>query len=216
MDSSITLSLFQIENKADAAYYQYYVQSQYLESILENQLYESNAEKFGYEFDLKEYRELLDDPCFKAGKEKSGIKSSLKGQYAEAYKANLDVNPKEAEELWSKVEKVLSAAGYDKDEIAHTKQEWKEGRTLTTYTYVYDAIEGNGDIAKAVKDVMAQGNKKGNVATSITNKYKPKMQELYKTDMKSANELKQKLLKAYQAAGYSFKDANKKINEWIK
>ena len=44
-----------------------------IESVLDNKLYESSLEKFGYEYDLEEYKELLDDPCFKAGKEKEGL-----------------------------------------------------------------------------------------------------------------------------------------------
>lgn len=105
-------------------------------------------------------------------------------------------------------------------------------KTETKQNPVANAFDSGKDIASVANDQKqekiqkaleegktqkeAESSAKSSIASSITSKYKDKLIELKDEDINKANELKQHLLDAYVAIGYSRSDANDKINKWFK
>lgn len=111
-------------------------------------------------------------------------------------------------------------------ELQKTIDEAKEKNSQ--YYDVYKAVDSGKDISGAVskfKDkLMADGKTdkdkaKSKIGSAITSQYKEKFLEKAMSsnsaDRKDAADLKNRMLQAYRAAGYSWQDKNEAMNKWL-
>ncbi len=98
----------------------------------------------------------------------------------------------------------------DADKAYLTLEKWKANAS-SEYFAVYDAIDNNGDIKDAVKDMLDHGKEEGYVKSAITNHYK----DAY---INGDNAERARIRKALYATGLygSVNDVIEKCNSWLK
>ena len=125
-----------------------------------------------------------------------------------------EITRKEAETRLRKYDSSMTAndAWWKLDRIDYKKETGKEAGSGQYYR-LYDAIEANksAEIKSAVKTMTAHGMKDENIKKQLATKYKK--QYLQATGNKKV-QLKNALIMAYKALGYSDAEANEIINGW--
>ena len=98
----------------------------------------------------------------------------------------------------------------DADKAYLTLEKWKANAS-SEYFAVYDAIDNDGDIRSAVKDMLDHGKEEGYVKSAITNHYK----DAY---INGDNAERARIRKALYATGLygSVNDVIEKCNSWLK
>ena len=98
----------------------------------------------------------------------------------------------------------------DADKAYLTLEKWKANAS-SEYFAVYDAIDNDGDIRSAVKDMLDHGKEEGYVKSAITNHYKDAYINGDNTD-------RARIRKALYATGLygSVNDVIEKCNSWLK
>jgi hypothetical protein len=87
-----------------------------------------------------------------------------------------------------------------------------ETKVQSPYKDFYKAIDNDKDIVDAVNKLHEAGKEDQYIKSQITSHYKPTYLET--TDMTEKANLKNRLIKAYMAAGDTREQAIKKIDKW--
>jgi len=132
----------------------------------------------------------------------SAVRSYIKSQYADAAYTRAEA------------EKKLVTYGISKDANAAywTLEEWdfKAANPDDSYSYInelVDAMDRGRDLSSIVRKYTSHGKEAKNISSQLTTHYKP----LYKANPGSRSAIEQKMVKAWQALGYSQKEIQTKL-----
>lgn len=159
--------------------------------------------------DEEAYNEMEQYLTDAKGVKETTIKTGVRKEMKERFDAG-KVSKTEAVDF---LEDVLG----DKAENAYwTVDEWEEGGDkYTKFGELYRCIDERKSTRAAIKELMDHGTKKETIAGQITDEYKPKYKELYKTNPAAAADLKAYLLTTYEQLGYDRSKKSKDIDAWL-
>ena len=149
----------------------------------------------------------------------AGLKQ-VKGEIGNWYKAG-QIGQEEAEKLLIQFtdddqskERYDTIEGWD-----FRKNPANEGASYSTYKTFYDAVESGTNLRAVIgeyTDARKYGATKATLSARITDNFKEKFVDLYKTDKTKAAALKSRLLTAYALLGYDRAKKSKEIDAWLK
>ena len=148
------------------------------------------------------------DKLLAAGKDKSNISSSISGKYKEAYQ---EAEGKEKQEIRDNVSQALERAGYTKEEVNKKFDKWDGVETSeyeeykSDYADMYEALDNNVNVQGEVTKLIKSGKDASQVKRQIST-YAGKLPAI------NAN-TKNRLVKAYMAAGLTQEEASAKVDE---
>lgn len=107
----------------------------------------------------------------------------------------------------------------DESEIFWTLRKWDQsveaGETVGQYDDLYDAIASGDGVQNAVQFYMDNGVEKKTMSGNVTRAFEEEYIDLYYSDPMAADALKQRLIAAYKAMGYTTDEAREKISGWL-
>lgn len=111
---------------------------------------------------------------------------------------------------------------FNKDDLYWKFDEWdaikageiSSGTDYSKYLDFYRAVETGTNLKAEIQRYLDTGVKKETLATQITNRYKPQLTSLYKTNKAEASNLQSRLLTAYEVLGYDREKKLKDIKKW--
>lgn len=107
----------------------------------------------------------------------------------------------------------------DESEIFWTLRKWDQsveaGETVGQYDDLYNAIASGDGVQNAVQFYMDNGVEKKTMSGNVTRAFEEEYIDLYYSDPMAADALKQRLIAAYKAMGYTTDEAKEKISGWL-
>lgn len=107
----------------------------------------------------------------------------------------------------------------DESEIFWTLRKWDQsveaGETVGQYDDLYNAIASGDGVQNAVQFYMDNGVEKKTMSGNVTRAFEEEYIDLYYSDPMAADALKQRLIAAYKAMGYTTDEAREKISGWL-
>lgn len=84
------------------------------------------------------------------------------------------------------------------------------------YDKLFSAVETGKDLKNVISVYTSNGVSNKELASQISEKYRPIMQDLYKTNRTEYANLQARILTAYQVLGYDRNQKLKDIQKWVK
>lgn len=137
----------------------------------------------------------------------SGVKSQLKERVQEG-----EMDKTEAKNI---LEQYL---GIEKNKAYWTADEWASGQgdEYSKYGKLMEAIENKKSPKAAIEELKKNGVEAKTIKQRLTDEYKERYIELYKTNKAKAADLKAYILTALELLGYKRAEESKRIDAWLK